>query len=83
MAAPRVLQFDSLAALRAAAPAWDDLWRRSAVAMPIARAEPIAQYVEQFGHRDTLHARWPLNAMANLSRQCRSSVAESCEWRRR
>jgi CelD/BcsL family acetyltransferase involved in cellulose biosynthesis len=56
MSASRVVQFDSPAALRATTPAWDDLWRRSAVAMPIARAEPIAQYVEQFGPSDAIHA---------------------------
>ncbi len=56
MAAPRVVQLDSLADLRDAAPAWDDLWRRSEVAMPIARAEPIAQHVEHFGLRDKLCA---------------------------
>jgi CelD/BcsL family acetyltransferase involved in cellulose biosynthesis len=38
----------SIDQLRAAAPAWDDLWCRSEVALPTARAELIAQWVEQF-----------------------------------
>lgn len=51
-----VISIDSPAALRECTAAWDDLWRQSAVALPIARAEPIAQFVEHFGHADALHA---------------------------
>jgi CelD/BcsL family acetyltransferase involved in cellulose biosynthesis len=46
---PGVLRIASPDALRAAAPAWDDLWCRSSVALPTLRAELIAQWVEQFG----------------------------------
>jgi len=46
MAAPQLILLDSLDAIRAAAPAWDDLWRRSDVAVPVARAELVAQWIE-------------------------------------
>jgi len=39
---------ESVAQLRAIAPAWDDLWRRSRVTRPTLRAEHLAQWVEQF-----------------------------------
>ena len=35
-------------ALRAAADVWDDLWRRSDVASPMARANLLAQWLDQF-----------------------------------
>jgi CelD/BcsL family acetyltransferase involved in cellulose biosynthesis len=44
----RLLSIDSLASWRAVAGAWDDLWSRSAVAVPTARAELIAQWLEEF-----------------------------------
>jgi len=44
----RLIHLNSLDELRAAAGAWDDLWRRSDVAVPTARAELVAQWVEQF-----------------------------------
>ena len=48
MSCLRLIQIDSLAAWRAQAHAWDDLWSRSAVAVPTARAELIAQWLEEF-----------------------------------
>jgi CelD/BcsL family acetyltransferase involved in cellulose biosynthesis len=53
---PRVTQLDSIADLRAAAASWDDLWRRSEVAMPTLRAELTAQWVEQFAPRAEFRA---------------------------
>jgi hypothetical protein len=51
MTAPRIVHLRSVEELRAAAPAWDDLWRRSAAAFPTLRAELIAQWVEHFAPR--------------------------------
>lgn len=48
MTCPQITQLDSLAELRRMAGVWDDLWRRSDVAMPTHRAELVAQWVEQF-----------------------------------
>ncbi len=48
MSTPRVVRHESISALRAAAPLWDDLWERSADALPTGRAEFIAQWLEQF-----------------------------------
>ncbi len=42
------IRLSSLDELRAEAPAWDDLWWRSDVAIPVARAELVAQWVERF-----------------------------------
>ena len=36
--------------------AWDDLWQRSDVALPIARAELVAQWVETAAPQSALHA---------------------------
>ena len=44
----RLVRIDSLAEWRGQADAWDDLWSRSAVAVPTARAELIAQWLEEF-----------------------------------
>jgi CelD/BcsL family acetyltransferase involved in cellulose biosynthesis len=38
----------SLDELRAAAPAWDDLWQRSDCTSPLARAEMVARWIEHF-----------------------------------
>ena len=43
--------FDSAGALRSAAPAWDDLWQRSAVTVPSAQAELLLQWFEHFAPR--------------------------------
>jgi hypothetical protein len=45
------MQLTSVAALRDAAVDWDDLWWRSVVAMPTARAELLAQWIEHFQPR--------------------------------
>lgn len=56
MAQFRSIHVDSLAALRANAEAWDDLWQRSDATLPSLRAELLAQWVEQFASSDRLHA---------------------------
>lgn len=43
-----VKHLDSLEALRDAAPAWDDLWQRSEIHLPTARAELLALWCESF-----------------------------------
>lgn len=48
MPALRVVRYDSVAALRDAEGAWDDLWERSDATLPTGRAELIAQWIEQF-----------------------------------
>jgi CelD/BcsL family acetyltransferase involved in cellulose biosynthesis len=48
MNAPRIIHLRNLDELRAAAPEWDDLWRRSEMTFPTVRAELIAQWVEHF-----------------------------------
>lgn len=48
--------FRSLDELRAAAPAWNALWQRSDVSMPLARAEFIAHWLTQFGRGDAFRA---------------------------
>jgi CelD/BcsL family acetyltransferase involved in cellulose biosynthesis len=44
----------SLDELRAAAPAWDDLWQRSDCTSPLARAEMVAHWIEHFAPHDRL-----------------------------
>ena len=39
---------DSTAQLRAAADAWDDLWRRSPLSRPTLRAEHLAMWLDEF-----------------------------------
>jgi CelD/BcsL family acetyltransferase involved in cellulose biosynthesis len=51
MNAPRIVHLRNLEELRAAAPAWDDLWRRSETTFPTVRAQLIAQWVEHFAPR--------------------------------
>jgi len=46
---PRLRQIDSVEGLRRLAAPWDRLWERSEVTLPTARAELVAQWVEQFG----------------------------------
>src|SRR5207244_7663994 len=48
MAAHRVVLYQSPAELCEAAARWDDLWRRSDGVLPNARANFIADFVEQF-----------------------------------
>jgi CelD/BcsL family acetyltransferase involved in cellulose biosynthesis len=45
----RLIRFESLQALLDRETAWNDLWSRSAVAMPRARAELIANWLRSFG----------------------------------
>lgn len=52
----RIVHLDSLIALRSAAEAWDDLWRRSTATLPSLRAELLAQWVEQFARPEQFHA---------------------------
>ena len=56
MANLHAIHLKSVDELRAAAAAWDDLWWRSDAALPTARAELIAQWVEQFQPRTDFHA---------------------------
>ncbi|MBN1396052.1 MAG: GNAT family N-acetyltransferase [Pirellulales bacterium] len=46
----------SIEQLRNSAAAWDDLWWRSDVALPLARAETLAQWVEHFHPETEFHA---------------------------
>lgn len=48
MGGPSVLHVTSLDQLRGAGARWDDLWQRSDVTLPNARAELIAHWIEQF-----------------------------------
>lgn len=52
----RVLEITSVADLRAATAAWDDLWWRSAVAAPTARAGLLAQWLNHFAPRAEFRA---------------------------
>jgi CelD/BcsL family acetyltransferase involved in cellulose biosynthesis len=52
----RLIHLASIDDLRRAAAAWDDLWTRSGVTLPTARAELLAQWVEQFEPRARFHA---------------------------
>lgn len=52
----RILHLTSIAELRDAAAAWDDLWWQSDVALPLARAELLAEWIEQFSPRAEFHA---------------------------
>ena len=51
-----IIHITSLENLRNNAAAWDDLWWQSDVAMPLARAESLAQWVEHFRPRADFHA---------------------------
>ncbi len=52
----RFIQITSIDQLRAAAPEWDDLWWRSEVETPLARAELLAQWLEHFGQKRAFRA---------------------------
>ncbi len=45
---PSVIRLNTIAELRAAAPAWDDLWQRSDCTSPLAQAGPIADWLAHF-----------------------------------
>ena len=51
MPVPELVILDSPQAIRAVAAEWDDLWRRSDCALPVARAELTAQWLENFAAR--------------------------------
>jgi CelD/BcsL family acetyltransferase involved in cellulose biosynthesis len=55
MADPQYIVLDSAAKIRACAADWDDLWRRSDLALPIARAEYVAHWIETFAPRSKVH----------------------------
>jgi len=50
------IHLTSVADLRSEAAAWDDLWQRSDVSLPLVRAELLAQWVEHFAPRADFHA---------------------------
>jgi CelD/BcsL family acetyltransferase involved in cellulose biosynthesis len=52
----RIVQLDTLDALRGFAAAWDDLWWRSDATLPTARAETVAQWIEHFAPRAAFRA---------------------------
>ncbi len=56
MSQPTITILHSIDRLRAIADAWDDLWSRSGVTMPTARAELVAQWYEQFAANKTFRA---------------------------
>jgi len=51
-----LININSIDELRAAAGAWDDLWRRSDLTLPTVRAEMLAEWLEQFAPRAAFHA---------------------------
>jgi CelD/BcsL family acetyltransferase involved in cellulose biosynthesis len=51
----RSIYLTSVEQLRAAASDWDDLWWRSETALPTARAEMLARWIEQFKPRAAVH----------------------------
>lgn len=52
----QLLCFQSPDQLRAVAPLWDDLWRRSTVTLPSAQAQQLALWVETFAPRGRFRA---------------------------
>jgi len=56
MARRQVIHIASIAELRRQAVRWDDLWRRSNVALPTLRAEMIALWMEHFAPGAPFHA---------------------------
>ncbi len=45
---PTVIHLNTIAELRAAAPAWNDLWQRSDCTSPLAQADPVADWLAHF-----------------------------------
>lgn len=81
---------DSVSALRAWQPAWDDLWQRSEVTYPTAQAGPLADWLQQFRPRapfkgllvrreEQLLAAWPLVA-ARVARVLDVGSLTSDDW---
>ena len=56
MSCTRLAHLRSIGELRGSAAEWDDLWRRSNVTTPTARAELVAQCIEQFAPHKDFHA---------------------------
>ncbi len=55
MSQPQLIHINSLDKIRLHAAAWDDLWWRSAVIAPSARAELVAKWYEHFAPEAGLH----------------------------
>jgi CelD/BcsL family acetyltransferase involved in cellulose biosynthesis len=53
---PRLRIIDTTREIRTTAEAWDDLWRRSGVALPTKRAALVAQWIDHFAPRERLIA---------------------------
>ncbi len=81
MSEPCAIAFNSHTELRGAAVDWDDLWRRSDVALPLARAEFIAQFAETLAELAGF-VRSQSNREDAWSRHCRSWNVASCDWLR-
>lgn len=56
MSQPRLIHITSVEQLRGAATRWDDLWWRSEVTLPTARAELVALWMEHFAPDRGFHA---------------------------
>jgi CelD/BcsL family acetyltransferase involved in cellulose biosynthesis len=56
MGCHQLIHITSIDEFRTAAPSWDNLWWRSEVTIPTARAELLAQWVEQFAPQADFHA---------------------------
>lgn len=56
MSSMTIREFHSVAELRSHAAAWDDLWQRSSVSIPLARAGFVAHWVETFAPRAQFRA---------------------------
>lgn len=56
MPAVRLVHITSTHELRAVAARWDDLWHRSEVCLPTARAEPLSLWVETYAPAAEFHA---------------------------
>lgn len=86
----RIRSLHSINDLRQAAPAWDDLWWRSGVTWPTARAEMVAMWLEQFAPQTPFRAvavedQGQLVAVlplieSRMARYVRAGVFPSSEW---
>jgi CelD/BcsL family acetyltransferase involved in cellulose biosynthesis len=56
MVRQRIIHLTNIDDLRSASSAWDDLWWRSDVSLPTARAELLAQWLERFARPGDFHA---------------------------
>jgi CelD/BcsL family acetyltransferase involved in cellulose biosynthesis len=55
MGCHQLIHITSIDEFRTAAPSWDNLWWRSEITMPTARAELLAQWIEQFAPQADFH----------------------------